>query len=103
MKDNGEKHFEFVHHNVSMDDMNDGKLEYTKFGKVNLNNCVSLSHSKILQRAHQWAHCCMKKHLGATLPNNLFHMCKSGQFYPNSMYLIPLHFVGMNVRRATSI
>ena len=28
MKDNGEKHFEFVHHNLSLDDMNEDKLEY---------------------------------------------------------------------------
>lgn len=49
MKDNGEEHFEFVHRNVSAEDMNDGKMEYTKFGKVGLNNCVILSHSNILQ------------------------------------------------------
>ena len=30
--------------------MNDGKMEYTKFGKVSLNNCVSLSHNNILQK-----------------------------------------------------
>ena len=41
--------FEFVHHNVSVDDMNDKKLEYAKFGKVGLNNHTSLSHSNILQ------------------------------------------------------
>lgn len=29
MKDNGEKHFEFVH--VSVVDMNDGKMEYMRF------------------------------------------------------------------------
>lgn len=48
MKDNGEEHFEFVHCNVSAEDMNDGKMEYTNFGKVGLNNCVILSHSNIL-------------------------------------------------------
>ena len=34
MKDNGEEHFEFVHYNASMEDMNEGKLEYVKCGKV---------------------------------------------------------------------
>ena len=53
--------FEFVHHNVLVDDMNDGKMEYMKFKKVALNNHVSLLHSDILQRAHQRAHFCMKK------------------------------------------
>jgi hypothetical protein len=38
MKDSGEEHFEFVHHNVSVEDMNDGKMEYTKSGKLGLNN-----------------------------------------------------------------
>lgn len=36
VKDNGEEHFEFVHHNVSIDDMNEGKMEYAKFGKLRL-------------------------------------------------------------------
>lgn len=65
-KDSGEKRFEFVHHNVSANDMNVGKLEYTKFGKVGLNNHVSFSHSSILQMVHQWACFCMKKPLGVT-------------------------------------
>lgn len=54
-KDNMEEHFKFVHHNVSPYHMNEGKMEYTKFGKTSLKNRVSLSHSYILQRAHQWA------------------------------------------------
>lgn len=48
MKENGEDHFDFVHHNVSACKMNVGKLECTKFGKVGLNNHVSLSHSQKL-------------------------------------------------------
>lgn len=47
MKDNGEGHYEFVHHNVSANDMSEGKLEYAKFKKVGLNNRASLSHSNI--------------------------------------------------------
>lgn len=41
-KDNGEDHFEFVHHNVFAEDMNEMKMKYAKFGNVRLNNCVSL-------------------------------------------------------------
>lgn len=44
------EHFEFVHHNVSADDMNEGKLEYAKVGKVDLNNCVGLSHGSIIAK-----------------------------------------------------
>lgn len=37
MKDNGEEHFEFVHHKVSTNDMNEGKfLEVVEFNKVGL-------------------------------------------------------------------
>jgi hypothetical protein len=53
MKDNGEEHFECVHHSISATDLYDGKLEYSEFGEVGLNNHVNLSHSYILQRAHQ--------------------------------------------------
>lgn len=28
MKDNGETHFEFVNHNMLVDDLNDGKMDY---------------------------------------------------------------------------
>ena len=61
-----------------------------KFGKVGLKNHVSLSHSNILQKAHQWAQFCMEKYLGVSLLDTLFYMCKSGQFYPNSTWVIPL-------------
>jgi hypothetical protein len=40
---------------VSAEDMNEGKSEYAKFGKVGLNKRVSLPHINILQRMHQWA------------------------------------------------
>lgn len=49
-KGNMEEHFEFVHHNVYVDDINEGKMEYVKFMKVGLNNCVSLSHSNIFAK-----------------------------------------------------
>ena len=52
MKDNDEEHFEFVHHNVIVEDSNNAKLEYVKFGKIHLKNMVSLPHNNILQRAH---------------------------------------------------
>lgn len=51
-----------MHHNVSANDMNEGKMEHVKFGKMELNICVSLSHSNILQRAHQWPYFCMEKY-----------------------------------------
>lgn len=54
MKDNKEERFEFVHHIVLWEDMNDGKMEYTKLGKVGLNICASLSHRNVFQKAHQW-------------------------------------------------
>ena len=72
MKDNGHNQFEFVHHNVSADDMNEGKMEYAKFGRMGLKNLVSLSHNNILQCAHQWARFCMKKHVGDSLPGMFF-------------------------------
>lgn len=68
-KDNGEEHFEFVHHNVSADDVDEDKLHYAKFKNVGLDNHVNFSHSNISQRAHQWACFRVKKHLGDTLPN----------------------------------
>lgn len=79
MQDNGEGHFEFVHH-MSAEDMNDRKMEYVKFGKVGLSNYMSLSYSNILQRAHKWARFRMKNHLGTTLPETLCHMYRVVNF-----------------------
>ena len=85
MKNNREEHFEFVHCNVYAEDMNVGHMEYAKFGNVGLNNHVNLSHSNILQHAHQWARFHVKQHLGVSLPGTLFHMCKSRQFIPTRL------------------
>ena len=79
-----EKHFEFVHHNVSANDMS-GNMEHTKFGKVGLNNHVSLSHGNVLQRAHQWTHFRIKKHFGVTLARTLHHMSKSSPTWVNPL------------------
>ena len=45
----------------------------------------------------------MKSYLSNNLLGTLFHMCKSGQFYINFVWMIPLRSLGMDVRRATSI
>lgn len=87
MKDNGDNHFKFVHHIVSANDMNEAKMEYAKFGKVGLKNCVILSHNNILQRAHYLARFRMKKHPCVSLCKTLFHMCKSQQFYLSSTWV----------------
>ena len=48
MKESGQENFEFVHHIVSTEDMNEGKLEYKKFRKVGLKQvCESLSYQHI--------------------------------------------------------
>ena len=68
---------------VSADDLNEGKSEYARFGKVGLTVMWVSFIVTFLQMAHEWACFQMKKHLGVTLPNTLFHMCKSNQFYLN--------------------
>lgn len=89
---------ECVHHIVLVKDMNNGKLEYVKFGKVGLNNCASPLDSNIFQKAHQWPHFHKKNHLGATLPRTSLHMHKSGQLYQNLNRVIPFRSVGMDVQ-----
>lgn len=86
MQDKGEEHFKIVNHNVSTNDANEGKMQYAKYGKVGLNNSVCLSHSNILQMAYQQTCFGMKKYLGVTLVGMFFHICKSGQIYPNPTF-----------------
>ena len=82
MKDNGEEHYEIVHHNLSVGDMNEGKMEYVKFMKVDLNICVSLSHSNILQITHQWSWFCMKKYWVLLLQEDSFTCARVGNSTP---------------------
>ena len=42
---------------------------------------------------------CMKKHLDVTKYGTLFHMCKSGQFYPNPTWFILSRSAGRDVQR----
>ena len=72
------------------DDKSVGKMEYAKIGNAGPKNHVSLSYNNILQQAHQWTRFRMKKHLHVSLPWTMCHMCKSGQFYMNPTWVIPL-------------
>jgi hypothetical protein len=82
VKGNGEDHFEFVHHIASANDMNEGKMEYMKFVKVGLNNCVSLSHISLFAKGSSMGMFSYEEIFECILAGKLFHMCKSGQFYP---------------------
>ena len=93
----------FVHHMVLAKDMNDGKLEYAKLGKIGLNNCVNLWHSNILQRAHQWQVFVWRNIWVSLFMGGLFHMFKSGQFYMKPTWVIPLRSTGMDVREVVFI
>lgn len=82
MKNNMEEHFEFVHCNVYAEDMNEGHMEYAKFGNVGLNNHANLSHSNILQHAHEWAHFHMKN-IWVLVFLGLYSICaRAGNFTP---------------------
>ena len=84
-KDNGEEHFEFLHRNVLAVDVNDNQMQHTKFNKVGLSNRVILSRSSILQGPHQWRGSVYIS-IGCLFAGTLYHMCNSGQMYPNSTW-----------------
>lgn len=44
-----------------------------------------------------------EKHLGVSLPGTLFHMCKSGQFYPNLTWVIALRSAGIDAKWVVSL
>lgn len=75
MTDNGHDQLGFVHHNVHVEDMKDGKLEHAQFWKVRLKNMVSLSRNNIMQREHYWTKFHMKKKLEFLFFVILFLFC----------------------------
>ena len=103
MKNNGNKYFEFVHHNVSADDMN-GKMEHAKFRKVGLNDRVSLSHSNMLQRPINGLISVWRSILVLLLLElciTWVRVVQHGLLDPDMGH--PLWSAGMDVRHATSI
>lgn len=78
-------------------------MECAKFKKIGSKNRVSLPHNNVLQHVDQWARFCMTKHFGVSIFGTLFHMSKSGQFYLNFRWGIPLRSTRMDVKRVASI
>lgn len=96
MTDNGEEHFEFVHHIVSTEHMNEGVMENAKFEKVGLNTRANLSHSNILQIAYQWA-CFVRNVFLVLVFMVLYCICtRAGNSIP---WVIPLRSKGTDVKR----
>jgi hypothetical protein len=90
MKDNGEEHFEFVHHNVSAIDMNEGKIEYAKFGEISSNNYITKG-SSMCTFSYVEVFGCYSCH------DALSHVQK-WQLYPKPTRVIPSRSTSMDVR-----
>lgn len=88
--------------NVSTANMNGGKMEYAKFGRVRLSNHVIPCYGHILQRAHQQTCFQMKKYLGVTLAGTDFPHVQEWAILPQSNMCYSIGSMGMDVRRATS-
>ena len=99
MKDNGEEHFEYVHHNISSKDMNEDKLEYAKFRMVVL-RIKSICFLTTSFKGPINGHYCVWKYIWVHVKFTwrLFHVYKSGQFYPNPTWVIPLGSMRMNAQ-----
>lgn len=95
MKVIGEEHFEFVHHNVSANDMNEGKMEYAKFGKISFNNYIAKGSSMGTFSYEEVFGC-------YSCQEALSHVQKC-QFYPKLAWVIPLRSTSMDVRTLVSI
>jgi hypothetical protein len=86
--------------NVSANDMKEGKWSMPKLGGP-CGIIMGVFLIAIFCKGLINGQCFWTKYLGVTLAGTLFHMCKSGQFYPNPTWVILLRFV--DVRRAASI
>jgi hypothetical protein len=77
LKDQGEKHFQFCHRNVSFEQMQEGVDEYVKYGTCFCKNRIYLTHNNIMERFATFGKYKMKKNVGNIFLGVLLEMLRS--------------------------
>jgi len=100
IKDQGEDHFDCVHHNVTDEQMKEGVEEYVKYGTPFTKNRVILTHQNVIEKAATFY---KFKQLGSTLPGTLLPMLQSGQYIPSTSWVSPVCQGGIDYSKAAAL
>jgi hypothetical protein len=76
LKDQGEKHFQFCHRNVSFEQMQEGVDEYVKYGTCFCKR-VYLTHNIIMERVATFCKYKMRKNIGNIFLGVFLEMLRS--------------------------
>ena len=99
IKDKGEDHFQCVHKNVTLEQMEEGLEEYIKYGTSFAKNRIFLICTNFIERFVTYCRYKMRKQLGSTLPDTLLPMLNSGQFIIFASWVCQFVKVGWNTTR----
>lgn len=105
-KDEGSPHFRLISHNISQEEIEDGKMEYIKYGKGDIKGKVTLDMRNLMCRANLF----YQKKMPHSQPRNeipllqvLTTMMKTGVYYPTAAWVVPNAGRGMPMWRANSL
>jgi hypothetical protein len=105
-KDEGLPHFRVIAHNISQEEMDEGKLEYIKYGKGDVKGKVILDMKNLMCKANMY----YQRKMPNAQPRNeiplvqvLTTMMKTGIYYPTAAWVVPNAGRGMPMWRANSL
>lgn len=96
LKDTGTTHFECVMHNISDNNIVEGKTLHAIFGRFDLKHWVILTHKNITDRMYVWHKYKKNWKLTAAFMNVLIDMIQSGLSVHVASWIIPYNKQGID-------
>ena len=105
IKDEGTPHFRLISHNVSQQQLEEGKLEYIKHGKGDLKGKVFLDMRNLFQKAKIFRDKKMPNAKSEEVPlvTVITKMLQTGVYMPTANWVVPTAGRGMPLWRAKSL
>lgn len=103
LKDIGSNHFVCMMHNISDDDVIEGKTMHAIYGCTDLKNIVTLSNHNIDDCLYVWHKYRTNRQLTAAFMSTLTEMVQSGMFMPVASWIIPHAGQGMEYKQTCAL
>lgn len=98
LKDTGSKHFDVAMFNIFEEDIIEGKMLLTIYGKSDLKFQVVLTHKNVIDQMYVWHKYKSDWHMSTIFMSILIDMVCSGLFIPVASWMIPFNGQGMDYK-----
>lgn len=103
-KDQRLPHYKVIMHNVTEDELNQGRDEYLKYGAGNLKTRTALTPSSMFTKALVFYSLHAREDRNScTFQSLLLEMLKTGKYFPTASWVIPFQGRGMSHHRAAAL